>query len=384
MNRLIYADTFSFGNFHEGYNASSLKMFSSIFDDVHYYASKSSFLVVSTILKEIPLNVAYKSLYIPNPRNRIGSSARLFMPFFTSIYILIKAQKDDVIFFNFNSLWAFLAINIFTRLLKRKVLIMCHGEIEYLTNDVKLNFISEKMLRLFQSEKIKIAPTLYFCCLGESIKKNIIDIVGTPFKNKYLSFEHTWIFEEKQNCISNLQIKNTHIGLVGTIKQSKWLSEIIKFRKLLPQSIQLSVIGKVCCDISILIDAGISFVPGSENDYIPRSKMNDAINKLDIIVFLYPYGSYKLTASGALFDAIDSERFILSLKNDYFSHLFEHRAKVGQLFDCIEDMVNYITNIASSSIYQLDYGDIKAKLSPELESYRFRQELEQIDFIKKQ
>ena len=42
--------------------------------------------------------------------------------------------------------------------------------------------------------------------------------------------------------------------------------------------------------------------------------MDNEISKLDYVIFLYPEGSYKYTASGALFDAINQEKQILALK----------------------------------------------------------------------
>ena len=108
--------------------------------------------------------------------------------------------------------------------------------------------------------------------------------------------------------------------------------------------------------------------------------MDEAISILDYIVFLYPKEGYKLRASGALYDAIDSEHPILLLKNDYFESIFSEHKDIGCLFENENEIVDYIKNVKKPT-QNLDYKSIKQKLSPESISLKFKKELEKIDFL---
>lgn len=368
MSRFIYADVYSYGTFHEMYNASSLKMFACIFDEVMYYASPSSHKVVLSILQEMPENVSYKSVWTSNPKSRIGGILRYLIPVFTSIFILFRMKKNDVVFFNYNALWAMWVINFIATYLKRRVIITCHGEMEYLVNDTKLNFFSNKALHLFQSNTFKVAPTLYFCCLGENIKKNLRKIVGAPFKYKFISFEHTCIFSKSVDKEEN-QDGIIRIGTVGGIRKEKGLFELMNFGKDLQTlgNMELYAIGRVFCDPKDLTESGIHFIEGADKRLLDRSEIDSALAQMDYLVFLYPKQSYNFIASGALFDAINSEKYILSLRNSYFDDFFENRAVVGKLFEDRSEIIDFLLKYGNKVPY-VDYEKIKYDLSPEKEA----------------
>ena len=42
MKKLLYIDTYSTGHLHEMFDASSLRMFCDMYDEVRYYANKDS------------------------------------------------------------------------------------------------------------------------------------------------------------------------------------------------------------------------------------------------------------------------------------------------------------------------------------------------------
>ena len=65
-----------------------------------------------------------------------------------------------------------------------------------------------------------------------------------------------------------------------------------------------------------------------------------------ILLFLYDKGSYKLTASGAILEAIWNQKPIIALHNYYFDYIFEKFGDLGFLCDSIDELVNKINEIA--------------------------------------
>ena len=97
-----------------------------------------------------------------------------------------------------------------------------------------------------------------------------------------------------------------------------------------------------------------------KDETIPRTDFDKYINELNFILFLYPTNSYKLTASGAITDAIRLHIPILSLKNDFFCDLIGNNS-IGYLKDTIEELANTIRTIITTK-ESIDYNENFSKL----------------------
>ena len=244
---------------------------------------------------------------------------------------------------------------------------MCHGEIEYIVTGQRMNRFSVKGLRLFVNSHFKPAKTLHFCVLGKSIYQNLKGVVTDAVIDKTIYFEHTFI---PRNSVTISPPDNIiRIGTIGTIRPEKGLEQIIQFGKAIKPIAEMEfyALGKVICDIKDLNAVNIKTIPGSDKEYIARDEFQSYIDKMDYLVFMYPTDKYKLTASGALFDAIDSEKPILSLHNDYFDTMFK-RANLGKQFDSLDEMICYIKNLGGKNILDIDFKENKRKFSPEFEA----------------
>lgn len=382
IKKLIYVDNLSKGSLHEMYNASSLKMFSEIYDEVIYYTSRPVKKNTFRILKNKPINIKYKFLPIINWNKRIGNYLSAFISTITICYILFKSNKKDVIFYNFTPLWTFSVINVLTKFLNRKVILMFHGELEYLYESSPMNSFSMKALKKMENGKFIPSEGIYFCVLSEHIKKNLKTYVSNKIHEKFISFEHSYIFRQdvKSNKINDGIIR---VGLIGELrKEKRFLDNIIKFSKLLrfKKNIKLFSIGRVYYDKKVLNQEGINIISDSDIRRLTRKEMDNAISELDYILFLYPKDGYKLRASGALYDAIDSEKPILALKNDYFNEIFTEHEDIGYLFENEKEIVRFLNNTEQLNL-NVDYRMIKQKLSPISIGLKFKKELEKIDFL---
>lgn len=376
-SKLIYIDSFSVTAFHETFNASSLEMMNKIFPRIEHYSSKSSYLNTLEILGYTPSNIRHKNIYIPNPTNKITRFLQLLFSFLWNIYfILFKSGKNTILYYNYNSLWFVPLINAICKYTNHPVIIMCHGELEFLLTNTKLNFISNKCLHWFKNKNIRIANNLYFCVASQSIIRNLHLAIAKQIESKFISFEHTFISHQ----IITTNKRNTFplkIGIVGTINKFKGLENIIKLSSQIidHNKIKLYALGRVFCNSKILQDSNIEFIPESEHKFIPKKLLNKYIDQMDILLFLYPENQYKLTASGAIFDCIDREKYILSLHNNYFDFLFS-KYKIGLQMNNISEIANYINTI--KEVPKIDFTEIKQKLSPEFEATSFEHVLKNI------
>lgn len=381
MKRLIYADTYSLGAFHETFNASSLMMFSTIYAEIIYYAPTSSKKCVERLLGQLPENVEYSPLlFWGKDGGTFWCFLRYLSSFIWNIILALKQKKDEVLYFNYNSLWALKIINIIARCRKTDILITCHGELEYMRNGTKLNAPAQAGLNLLANPHWNIADTLHFCVLGESILKNLPRIVAGNHIPHFISFEHSFIPHPSK---PHKQDKIYRIGTVGTIRPQKGLKDILAIGQVLSNvpDVEFYALGYIACQTETLVNSHVKYIPGAEQNYVPKDILNQYIDAMDCLIFTYPMDGYKFTASGALFDAIDREKTILSLHNDYFDHLFG-LAPFGLLFDSVDEMVEYLKDeVRSKERLSIHFAQNKEILSFKGAATAFKETLTSLNLI---
>lgn len=129
-------------------------------------------------------------------------------------------------------------------------------------------------------------------------------------------------------------------GSDNLIKLSQLLDKEIKEKKIILQSI-----GKVEIE-NYSSYKNINWIGGAE--MLSREEFEKQIEQLDYILYLYPINSYKLTASGAIMDALKLQKPIISLENDFFNELLKDHA-IGYLKKSVEDLAEIIKRIITQT-----------------------------------
>lgn len=379
MKKLIYLDPHAIGIFHCIFNASSLRMFSAIFDNITYVSTVSSRLCVKDLLNgHLPNNVKTKRIIQTPFDGKFNYFLHLLLSNIYSMAICTFAPQNACVFISFNSLWCIKYLSFISKYRKIKIIQMYHGELEFLSTYNKLNFLSRKGLQILQSNKFEVGRNLYFCVAGESIHNNLKSIVSPKILPKFIHYEHTFI-PHRINKPSKIKKEKKRIGFIGSVNKYKGIDNILSFsKKINHNEFEIYALGRIYCDINILKDNHINVIPGSWEKYVDNDILIEYIDMMDYVVFLYPTNLYKFTASGALFEAIDREKIILSLHNDYFDSIF-NRVKIGKQFNDLESIVNYL-NSGKIDIY-IDFSYVKNVLSPEYEANRFKELLKQKGII---
>lgn len=380
-NKVYYIDTFSTNNMHEMYNASSLLMFSKIYDKVEYRSAYSSFINVQKLLKEFPNNIFYKRIFLPSLRkNSYGRFIMQIIAIITNIFYIIKCN-DCLVFINYNTAISLYPINLICKIFHRDVLICCHGELQDIENKRKTSWLFKQSIRFFIRPQTNIAQGLNFCVLSKSIYETIKNVMPYKISMRFTYFEHTAIFNTIPCKKTEPSQNKLIVGMSGGLRESKGLSNFIELAKRFKDnnSIEFRLIGRIQNSDKLKKEYGIVCPFGDRTSFIPREDMYYEIKKLHYGIFLFPADGYRYTASGSIFDMIDCETSIISLYNDYFNHLFSQYGKFGYLVNSLDEMENLINQIINTSkqnkMIKPNFEIIKADLSPQNEALNLKKRI---------
>lgn len=366
--RIKYIDTYSTQLFHLQINACVLKMLWDLYpNNVMCFSSNSSRENVVKLCPELSM-VPYCSLTVVEPHSSVTAVLRAMVSAFQNIRMLLFSNSDDLLFYNYDNVFSLHLINALNRCLKRKIIIICHGELELLAPEVNggsFAKIMSRVLRSFFKEKRKIYNNITFCVLGESILRNVKEILPLEASSHFAYFDHPYIYQEimkkeKKNDVIN-------IGMVGTFSENKGASDFLWLVRQFTnyKNMKFSVTGTITTKLEELKKMGVSLPLNPGQKQVPRKEFLDRLKELDFLLFLYPLDSYKLTASGAIMDAIEWGIPILAIKNDYFCNMFENYGSFGYLVNNkyeLKDVI--ISSISKKGDLKIDFDSIRQNSSP--------------------
>lgn len=335
---------------------------------VEYYSSSSSRANVIKLCKELS-DIPYHHLAVVDPHNNIQAVLRAFLSAFQNIRMLLSFKNDDLLFYNYDNVFSLHLINVINKFLKRKIVIVCHGELELLLPEIKGGIFAKMMsrvLKAFFSVENRIDDRINFCVLGKSILHNVCKILPTTASCHFSFFDHPYIYKDsiRKNKKSNV----INIGVVGTFSEEKgaadfvWLVQQLNSEK----NVSFSITGTVTSRLEELMSLGVSLPSNQGKGLVPRKEFADRLKELDYLLFFYPSDSYKFTASGAIMDAIEWGIPILAIKNDYFSYIFENYGSIGHLVNNKHEMKNLILSLLNKKDddLEIEFDSIRRSSSP--------------------
>lgn len=394
MRKCYYIDTFAVGHTHEVFNASLLEMLTRIFaGKVVCRASRSSYAHISRLMdRDAVERVEYRPLRLPEGKGRWSMLARYVSGVFSTLRILVGLPKESLAVIPYDNALALRPINRLNRILRHRILICCHGELEWLTNDAEpagiLNRRLARCVRRFFNGGSPLSAGLYFGILGDRLKDNLSELLPCDRMERFVAFDHPCpVADEMASMADTSRGDKLIISTVGALNRQKGAEALIEFVESLPaecrDKVEVRLTGSV---IGIpedrLRDLGVHV---SENrDVRSRTQLLEELADADWLLFLYSNGYYKVTASGAIMDALALGKRVLALRNDYFEYLSDKFGVFGVMEPTPAQLSKRIAEIMEEGQRpDPDFDAIRTALSPRNVAVRLRGELERVGLVER-
>ena len=370
MKECIAYEPWAHGEAHFEFNKAFLTVLCNLYDSIVFYGER---LHISLLQNSVDNSkISFIELKITDYEHIAGKITSFFIELKNILKIRKHANENDI-FFTYGAAHTMLYAE---RLLKRnRCFYIQHGALEVIQKK-----LSPLKLNYYLSAALKGCPKNHrIIVLGESIKSNALKQM--PFlAEKMFSLDHPFIPNPFDCRNSNIEKKNKIlIGTIGVGSLEKGLPGLNELAKYLYTKncsrIQLQHIGRI---LDCSIDKSLIDIPFNSSGLIPRELYLDAVKKLDFVLFLYPVDSYKLTASGAVFDAFQCEKPIIALQNDFFAYLFKKCNAIGYMcknIDQIKDVLDGLENMNQSDYEAMcrASNQILHNFSPDVVAEQLRQ-----------
>jgi hypothetical protein len=357
---MIYiVDRFVQHHQHVYSNVSTIKILNEIYPE-----SKFCFIseekhndLVKDHLKE-STNISYKSYKNKKFGNslfsricRVVHRITKDLSFFTKILNEINRNKESFIFITH----IYPISLIFFKFLKKmypKVRVICtiHGEIEYLFNGVGKY---QKLIACAYNLIFKIKNENFLYLFLTKVSKNILINTKKLQENEILTCatptQKNIEYFVKQANSSILRIG--HVGSAGIRKNVNLLYKLAESLKdeISKNSLELSIIGSLEKGIKPYMNTWVKdFVSGQESIQLERDVFNKELQNLDYCVFFYGKNDFILRNSGAFIDAINYEKPIIVLQNDFFEDVFKDAGYIGYICKDLEEMKNLVKKLLAN------------------------------------
>lgn len=384
MLKIRMIDSTCFDNWHLQFNSQLIEVLSNIAGVVEYRGVQN--------IGENRLNINRKKIFVVKSSGRRGIILRFLFTLLNDTWQLVITPKDEILVYSFDSTVTIRLINMINKVLKKRIIMFRHGSMEMLHTNPRgkgffYRFENKLTRQFFKNEKIKISDNIYFVVLGDVIIKNLSVLLHEEKMKHFLSIDLLSKFDLDTFSINKLKTTKLNIGTIGVLNEYKGASAIIKLAKNLIdtniKNVSISVTGKIDIDISQLQDVGIDIPSNDGKSMVSPQELKDRLDKLDFILYFYSVDTYKLTASAAVFEAINRKRPIIALKNEYFEYIFNKYGSFGYLVDSVEEMAKLIYLIldGNEKVNEYNFDKIQKMLSTDVLTKKFKDQLCNIGFV---
>jgi hypothetical protein len=377
-------DSACFNNWHLHFNSQLIEMLSNIAEVVEYRGVQH--------IGENRQNIKRKKLFVVTSSGRWGIILRFLFTLLNDMWQLVVVPHDEIIVYSFDSTVSVRPLNLLNKVLRKRIIMFRHGcmemlQINPLGKGIFYRFENKLTRQFFLNNKLIISERMHFFVLGDVILKNLSVLLSKDKMKHFHSIDHPYDFDRNALTVKRENGSKLCIGTVGVFNEYKGGGDILQLAQILKEkeidSLNISVTGKIEFDISLLQEAGIDLPSNKGKSMVSVEELNDRVDRLDFILYFYPSDTYKLTASGAIFDAINRKRPIIALRNDYFEYIFSQFGSIGYLVDSVDEMADIIYRISISTEKTVDYDfeRIQNLLSTDNITKIFAAKLRKVGFI---
>ena len=348
-NALII-DPYSHGSYHEVINLGYLIMISDLYEKVDYIADESSCKNLKNLLLQCKVksdNINFIQKKISYPKCNIKGIEYLLKIILLSIFdyfYYLRAIKDSDIFYNNNIFFATPLIQWFSFGKSNKTFILCHNEMELIDKSFVYSLTTKiiSFVLRFSFCYIKLSKRLNYILLSSSMVDYFNSFISKRNYNRIFAIDHCYLRPIRHYSEELVEQSYIRIGIPGAITPQRGLETLKQIiQDLKNDKLKIFSISTISDDIQneqfVSLNKGTSL--------LPFEKYNSYIKAMDYMLLFYDRDSYKLTASGAVLEAIWNEKPIIALRNSYFTYLFEKFGPLGYLYDSYEQLTEGLTHL---------------------------------------
>lgn len=360
-------DAYSRGSYHEVINQGFLMMISELYESVTYIAEKSSCDNLKQLLDACNFdysNVTFQEKKISHPKIKWAGLNYLLWLIKVSIlnYIFyIKSQKNTDIFYNNNLYFGCWLIKHFSFGKDNRIFDMCHSEMEMI-NPQKRNTSVMKLLGMyfdFSFKKSILPEKITFLLLSPKMVEHFNSWIKEENKKNIRWIDHCYIRPQTSTFSPHTESSNQiKVGIPGAISKQRGLPQL---KEILSRLTENNVHIYATSFVSGIEDCSNFTCLNKTGKLLPFAEYNTFINQMDVLILFYDTDSYKLTASGAILEAIWNEKPILALKNSYFNYLFEKFGPLGKIYDNSQKLVEGLSNLKQDDLLKFRENLLNAK-----------------------
>ncbi len=377
MSKLTNAfiiDPYSHGSFHEVINQSYIMMIASLYEHITYIADISSCNCLKKLMNECNFdysNVTFiEKHFFKSHTGWAGLDALIDMLIvgWLDYYYYMKTPKDTDVFYNSTIYIGVSLICNFSFGKNNRVFDMCHSDMECIIrrkdDSIPMRLYSWYLHHIFV--KKRLPKKMNFILLSSDMVTYFNRFINPHNRNRIFAIDHAYIRPKNKIVIPQKNDNTIEIGIPGAISPNRCLKTLQHILNEL-NNIKIKIYALSYVSGEIIGDNYIEL--NKTGCLMPFEEYNANVQKMDIMLFLYSKDSYKLTASGAILEAIWNEKPIIALENGYFRYLFNKFGDLGILCQSMEELVsviNKINNYKDFDKYLINIKYAKDQLSPSI------------------
>lgn len=364
MKKTAYIiDAYSHGSYHEVINQGYLMMISELYEKVIYVADKSSCENLRILLDKC--NFKYNNITFKEKRfskiklksKGISYLLNILRVSFWNYYYYVKAPSCVDVFYNNNLFFAITLISLFSNK-RNNIYDMCHNEMELIDSKSVYSSATSILSKYFRYVfcKIKLNRIFHFILLSPDMVYYFNSLISEKNHSRIFSIDHTYIRAELQYEVKmDNTDKHIRVGIPGAITQQRGGRQLKKILEGIKND-DICIYALSTCSENIENEHFVKL--NKDNSLMPFEQYSNYVKSMDMMLLLYDVDSYKLTASGAVLEAIWNEKPVVALSNMYFSYLFNKFGQLGELASDVESLIGILNNI-----HDMDYFDCHYKVN---------------------
>ena len=226
---------------------------------------------------------------------------------------------------------------------------MCHAEMELLVSADGAGWFANifKYYLRFLFNILKLNKQSKFILLSTDMAEMFKGYISAKNRDRIFGMDHCYIRPISETVGNPVSFEGIKIGLPGAVSPSRGIASL---KKLVPMVSNPSVRFYAISTLSEHITAGNFVELNKSGERLPFDLYNSYVKQMDAYLMMYNLGSYKMTASGALLEAIWNEKPVFALRNVYFEYMFKKFGNLGYLADSIEELAEKINHLTPTDI----------------------------------